>query len=81
MVLFVSMIVGGAISAQAAAHSSLPECAASFSGEVVLNSDIVDRMLVEAEPGGARPNRDDAMLFIVVKHYDCGAKTGAGCRL
>ena len=69
MVLFISMIFGGATSAQAAAHSSLPECAASFSGEVVLNRDIVDRMLAEAEPGGARPNRDNAMLFIVVKHY------------
>ena len=69
MVLFVSMIFGGAGSAQAAAHASLPECAASFSGEVVLNSDIVDRMLAEAESGGARPNRDNAMLLIVVKHY------------
>jgi len=68
-VLFVGVILGFVLSAEAATSFDLPECAASFSGEVVLNSDILDGMLAEVESGGARPNRENAMLFIVVKHY------------
>lgn len=69
MSLFVGVILGLVISAEAATSFGLPECAASFSGEVVLNSEILDGMLAEVEPGGPRPNRENAMLFIVVKHY------------
>jgi formylglycine-generating enzyme required for sulfatase activity len=68
MVLVISIMLG-IVTAAAATPASLPECAASFSDEVVLNSELLDRMLAEVEPGGARPNRDNAMLFIVVKHY------------
>lgn len=69
MVLVVGVILGLALSAQAATSFGLPECAASFSSEVVLNSGILDGMLAEVEPSGARPDRENAMLFIVVKHY------------
>jgi iron(II)-dependent oxidoreductase len=69
MMLLVGVMLGFVMSGEAATSFSLPECAASFSGEVVLNSDILDSMLAEVEPGGARPNRESAMLFIVVKHY------------
>ncbi len=68
-IVLVGVILGGVVSAQAATSFGLPECAASFSGEVVLNSEILEGMLAEAEPSGARPNRENAMLFIVVKHY------------
>ncbi len=67
--LFVGIILGFVLSVEVATSAGLPECASSFSGEVVLNSDILDGMLAEVEPGGARPNRENAMLFIVVKHY------------
>jgi len=69
MVLFVGAALGVVTSAWAASSSGLPECAANFRDEVVLNSEILDRMLVEVEPGGLHPNRENAMLFIVVKHY------------
>lgn len=68
-VLFVGVILGLVMSAKAAISFGLPECAASFSGEVVLNSEMLDSMLAEVEPGGAHPSRENAMLFIVVKHY------------
>ncbi len=69
MVVLVGVIFGFGMLAEAATSFGLPECASSFSGEVVLNSGILDGMLAEVEPGGARPNRENAMLFIVVKHY------------
>ncbi len=69
IMFFIGVILGSGLSAEAATSHGLPECAASFSGEVVLNSDILDGMLAEVEPGGAHPNRENAMLFIVVKHY------------
>ncbi len=68
-IVLVGVILGWAMSAQAATSVGLPECAAGFSGEVVLNSEILEGMLAEAEPSGTRPNREHAMLFIVVKHY------------
>lgn len=68
-IVLVGVILGWAMSAQAETSFGLPECAAGFSGEVVLNGEILEGMLAEAEPGGARPNREHAMLFIVVKHY------------
>ncbi len=67
--VLVGVILGWVLSTEAATSFGLPECAAGFSGEVVLNSELLDGMLTEAEPGGARPNREHAMLFIVVKHY------------
>lgn len=74
VVQHVGIVLVGAILAvvgptEAAPAFGLPECAASFRGEVVLNSEILDRMLAEAEPSGEHPNREHAMLFIVVKHY------------
>ncbi|WP_089718747.1 formylglycine-generating enzyme family protein [Candidatus Entotheonella palauensis] len=69
MVFVVGIMLGVVLSAQAATSFGLPECAASFSGEAVFNSEILDGMLAEVESSGARPNRENAMLFIVVKHY------------
>ncbi len=51
------------------ADLGLPACAADFSGEVVLNDRVLDAMIAQAEPGGTRPDREQSMLFIVVKHY------------
>ena len=47
----------------------LPACAADFHSEAVFNQATLDAMIAQAEPEGARPNRQNAMLFIVVKHY------------
>lgn len=69
IVLFVGVILGLVMSTRAATSFGLPECAASFRGEVVLNSQILDSMLAEVEPGGTHPNRENAMLLIVVRHY------------
>jgi formylglycine-generating enzyme required for sulfatase activity len=67
--VLVGAIVGLVMSTEAATSFNLPACAASFGNEVVLNSELLDRMLAEVEPGGAHANRENAMLFIVVKHY------------
>ena len=47
----------------------LPACASDFQDEAVLNSAVLDTMIAQAEPTGARPDREQAMQLIVVKHY------------
>lgn len=54
---------------EAAEHVSLPDCAADFAGEVVLNAALIDTMIAQAEPGGSQPDRQSEMLLIVAKHY------------
>lgn len=53
----------------AAEPFGLPACAADFRNEVVLNSGVLDAMITQAEPTGARPDDDSAMLLIMVRHY------------
>lgn len=54
---------------QAAEPFDLPDCAADFASEVVLNAAVLDAMIPLTEPGGVRPNREHETLFIVAKHY------------
>lgn len=61
----------GAVRAQSAA---LPACAANVGNGPVVNAEILDAMIAEAEPGGARPDRAQARLLIVVRHYLARAK-------
>lgn len=63
------MVLGMVGTLGAAESFGLPECAADFAGEVVLNTALLDAMLAQAEPGGAQPNRQHERLLIVTKHY------------
>jgi formylglycine-generating enzyme required for sulfatase activity len=63
------MVLGFAGTVGAAESFGLPKCVADFAGEVVLNTTLLDAMLAQAEPGGAQPDRQHAMLLIVTKHY------------
>ena len=65
----VCMMLGFAGTVGAAESFGLPKCVADFAGEVVLNTTLLDAMLAQAEPGGAQPDRQHAMLLIVTKHY------------
>lgn len=65
----VCVVLGFAGTVGAAEPFGLPECAADFTGEVVLNTTLLDAMLTQAEPGGTQPDRQHAMLLIVTKHY------------
>jgi gamma-glutamyl hercynylcysteine S-oxide synthase len=65
----VCMVLGFAGTGGAAESFDLPECVADLAGEVVLNITLLDAMLAQAEPGGAQPDQQHAMLLIVTKHY------------
>lgn len=54
---------------QAAEPFGLPDCAAEFASEVVLNAAALEAMIPLTEPGGRRPNQDHETLFIVSKYY------------
>lgn len=47
----------------------LPDCAADFASEVILNAVALDAMIPLTEPGGVRPSEDNEALFIVAKHH------------
>lgn len=68
-IAIVSSLVLGRVMTVSAESFGLPACAADFRSEAVLNQASLDAMIVQAEPDGARPDRQNAMLFIVVKHY------------
>ena len=54
---------------QAAEPFGLPDCAADFASEVVLNAAALDAMIPLTEPSGTRPNSDHETLFIVSRYY------------
>src|SRR5688572_6655688 len=66
---FLLTVVWALPTLQAAEPSGLPACVADLGTEVVLNPPMLDAMIALAEPGGAQPERQAEMLFIVVKHY------------
>lgn len=68
-IAIVSSLVLGRVMTVSAESFSLPACAADLHSEVVLNRAALDAMIAQAEPEGARPDQQNAMLFIVVKHY------------
>ena len=68
LVLAGVMVLGWAWAARAQ-PSGLPDCAATLGDRPVVNAEILDAMIAQAEPGGARPDRAQARLLIVVRHY------------
>ncbi len=62
----------GLLTSVSAQSAKLPACAAGFGNEAILNESTLTAMITQAEPKGARPERQHAMLFIVVKHYLAG---------
>ncbi|MDH3604708.1 MAG: formylglycine-generating enzyme family protein [Candidatus Tectomicrobia bacterium] len=68
-IAIVCSLVLGRVATVSAESFSLPACAVDFRSEAVLNRATLDAMIAQAEPEGARPDRQNTMLFIVVKHY------------
>jgi hypothetical protein len=68
-IAIVCSLVLGRVMTVSAEPFGLPACAADFHGEAVLNRTTLDAMIAQAEPEGARPDRQNATLFIVVQHY------------
>ncbi len=68
LVMMGMMVLSWAWAARAQS-SALPDCAATLGDRPVVNAEILDAMIAQAEPGGARPDRAQARLLIVVRHY------------